>query len=111
MTERWMVRLALAAALMLGSTLATAAEGGTGEMHQQVVLRSREVTGPDEAWSDNPVLTQRDLPRDRPLPVTSAGHADFVQTQDGDWCGRCSWATARIRRTPVTSSTPDAKPS
>ena len=63
----------------------TAAEGGTGEMHQQVVLRSREVTGPYEAWSDNPVLTQRDLPRDRPLPVTSAGHADFVQTQDGDW--------------------------
>jgi len=29
MTERWMVRLALAAALMLGSTLAMAAEGGT----------------------------------------------------------------------------------
>ncbi|GAB3514448.1 glycoside hydrolase family 43 protein [Pseudoxanthomonas daejeonensis] len=63
----------------------TAAEGGTGEMHQQVVLRSREVTGPYVAWSENPVLTQRDLPRDRPLPITSAGHADFVQTQDGDW--------------------------
>lgn len=63
----------------------TAAEGGTGEMHQQVVLRSREVTGPYVAWDENPVLTQRDLPRDRPLPITSAGHADFVQTQDGDW--------------------------
>ena len=63
----------------------TAAEGGTGEMHQQVVLRSRDVTGPYEAWRGNPVLTQRDLPRERPWPVTSAGHADFVQTQDGDW--------------------------
>lgn len=29
MTERWMVRLALAATLMLGSFLASAAEGGT----------------------------------------------------------------------------------
>ncbi|MBB1089410.1 glycoside hydrolase family 43 protein [Lysobacter sp. SG-8] len=63
----------------------TAAEGGTGEMHQQVVLRSRTVTGPYEAWDANPVLTQRDLPRDRPMPVTSAGHADFVRTPDGDW--------------------------
>ena len=29
MTERWMVRLALTATLMLGSFLASAAEGGT----------------------------------------------------------------------------------
>ena len=63
----------------------TAAEGGTGEMHRQVVLRSRQVTGPYEAWSGNPVLTQRDLPRGRELPVTSAGHADFIQTADGAW--------------------------
>ena len=63
----------------------TAAEGGTGEMHQQVVLRSRQVTGPYEPWKDNPVLTQRDLPRDRAVPVTSAGHADFVQLPDGSW--------------------------
>ena len=63
----------------------TAAEGGTGEMHQQVVLRSRQVTGPYEPWAENPVLTQRDLPRDRRLPVTSTGHADFVRLPDGSW--------------------------
>ncbi len=63
----------------------TAAEGGTGEGHRQVILRSRTVEGPYEAWSGNPVLTQADLPRDRPWPVTSAGHADFVQTGDGRW--------------------------
>jgi alpha-N-arabinofuranosidase len=30
-------------------------------------------------------LTQRDLDPARPFPVAAAGHADFVQTQDGDW--------------------------
>jgi xylan 1,4-beta-xylosidase len=35
-----------------------------------------------------PILTQRDLPRDRPLPITSAGHAQLVDTPDGKW-----WAT------------------
>jgi len=63
----------------------TAAEGGTGEMHQQVILRSRQVTGPYVPWSQNPILTQRDLPRDRPYPITSTGHADLVRTQTGDW--------------------------
>ncbi|KAF1686181.1 glycoside hydrolase 43 family protein [Pseudoxanthomonas broegbernensis] len=62
-----------------------AAEGGTGEGHRQVALRSRRVTGPYEPWKDNPILTQSDLPRERPFPITSAGHADLVQTQDGDW--------------------------
>jgi alpha-N-arabinofuranosidase len=65
-----------------------AAEGGTAEGHSQVVLRSRSVTGPYEVGPDNPILTQRDLPRDRANPITSAGHADFVQLPDGSW-----WAT------------------
>ncbi|WP_395623747.1 glycoside hydrolase family 43 protein [Sphingomonas daechungensis] len=65
-----------------------AAEGGTAEGHSQVVLRSRSVTGPYEPSPGNPILTQRDLPRDRPNPITSAGHADFVQTGRGEW-----WAT------------------
>ena len=64
------------------------AEGGTAEGHSQVVLRSRRPDGPYEAWSGNPILTQRGLPRDRPHPVTSAGHADLVQLPDGSW-----WAT------------------
>jgi alpha-N-arabinofuranosidase len=66
----------------------TAAEGGTAEGHSQVVLRSRTVTGPYTPNPANPILTQRDLPRDRPMPITSAGHADFVETQAGEW-----WAT------------------
>ncbi|HEY0044146.1 MAG TPA: glycoside hydrolase family 43 protein [Allosphingosinicella sp.] len=66
----------------------SAAEGGTAEGHSQVVLRSRSVTGPYAPYANNPVLTQRDLPRDRAMPITSAGHADFVQTPKGDW-----WAT------------------
>lgn len=65
-----------------------AAEGGTAENHSQAVLRSRSVTGPYEAFGGNPILTQRDLPRDRKMPITSAGHADFVETPNGEW-----WAT------------------
>jgi xylan 1,4-beta-xylosidase len=66
----------------------TAAEGGTAVGHSQVVLRSRNVLGPYEPWSRNPILTQRDMDPARPHPVTSAGHADMVQTQTGEW-----WAT------------------
>ena len=65
-----------------------AAEGGTAVRHSEVVLRSRSVTGPFEIFADNPILTQRDLPRDRAYPVTSAGHAQFVEAPDGQW-----WAT------------------
>jgi xylan 1,4-beta-xylosidase len=61
------------------------AEGGTAEGHSQVILRSRSVTGPYEAWSGNPILTQRGLPRDRAHPITSAGHAQLVQTAKGEW--------------------------
>lgn len=65
-----------------------AAEGGTAEGHSQVVLRSRKMTGPYEAYPGNPILTQRDLDPKRPYPITSAGHADFVRTSTGEW-----WAT------------------
>ena len=61
------------------------AEGGTGPQHSQVVLRSREVWGPYVPYAGNPILTQRDLPADRPLPITNAGHADLVEGPDGTW--------------------------
>src|SRR5690606_5237683 len=61
------------------------AEGGTAEDHRQTIFRSRSITGPYEPWSGNPTLTQRDLPADRPDPVTSTGHADLVDTPAGDW--------------------------
>lgn len=66
----------------------SAAEGGTAVDHSQVVLRSKELTGPYEPYEDNPILTQRHLPADRPNPITSVGHADLVQDADGNW-----WAT------------------
>ncbi len=62
-----------------------AAEGGTGEQHAQMVWRSRTMTGPYEAWMGNPTLTQRDLDPSRPDPITSTGHAQFVELQDGSW--------------------------
>ncbi len=61
------------------------AEGGTAEGHSQVILRSRNVLGPYEPWSGNPILTQRGLPADRPHPITSAGHAQLVETAKGEW--------------------------
>ncbi|KCZ50516.1 hypothetical protein HY29_07060 [Hyphomonas beringensis] len=66
----------------------SAAEGGTAVGHSQVVLRSKELTGPYEPYENNPILTQRHLPEDRPNPITSVGHADLVQDANGDW-----WAT------------------
>lgn len=61
------------------------AEGGTGDWHSEVIYRSKSVWGPYEPFKGNPILTQRTLPADRVNPVTCAGHADLVQTQEGDW--------------------------
>lgn len=61
------------------------AEDGTGPQHSQVVLRSRDIWGPYEPYAHNPILTQWGLDRERPLPVTNAGHADLVQGPDGSW--------------------------
>jgi alpha-N-arabinofuranosidase len=61
------------------------AEGGTSDWHSEVIFRADNVTGPYIPWKNNPILTQRDLPADRPNPVTCAGHADLVQTPEGDW--------------------------
>ncbi len=61
------------------------AEGGTGENHSEVVFRSRDIHGPWEPFAGNPILTQRDLPPNRPDPITSTGHADFVLTSTGEW--------------------------
>jgi beta-xylosidase len=61
------------------------AEGGTAEQHSEVVFRADKPTGPYSPFAGNPILTQRHLPDDRPDPITSTGHADFVQTPAGDW--------------------------
>jgi xylan 1,4-beta-xylosidase len=60
-----------------------AAEGGTSVNHSEVVLRSKSPWGPFVPYERNPILTQRDLPADRKDPVTSTGHAQFVEGPDG----------------------------
>ncbi len=62
-----------------------AAEGGTGDQHSEVVFRSKSPWGPYEAATYNPILTQRDLPSERYNKITSTGHADLIQTPQGDW--------------------------
>ncbi len=61
-----------------------AAEGGTSVNHSEVVFRSKSVWGPFIPYEHNPILTQKDLPADRKHPVTSAGHAQFVEGPDGN---------------------------
>jgi len=61
------------------------AEGGTADQHSQVIFRTRSLDEPFVAYENNPILTQRDLDPARQNPVTSTGHADFVQTPEGEW--------------------------
>jgi xylan 1,4-beta-xylosidase len=62
-----------------------AAEGGTERNHSEVIFRSKSPWGPFVAGPNNPILTQRDLPANRPNPVTNSGHADLIQMKDGTW--------------------------
>lgn len=61
------------------------AEGGTADQHSAVIFRSRSLSERFVPYSGNPILTQRDLAADRPNPITTAGHADFVQLPDNSW--------------------------
>ncbi len=61
------------------------AEGGTGTWHSEVIFRADSPMGPFTPWKKNPILTQRQLDPKRPDPVTCAGHADLLQTKEGDW--------------------------
>ena len=61
------------------------AEGGTGYNHSEVIFRSKSPEGPFIPWEKNPILTQRHLDRERKNPVTTTGHADLVEDQNGNW--------------------------
>lgn len=77
------------------------ADTGTGEGHGQTMLRSRHVFGPYEMYRPDfgnrtqpheaySILTTRPVPD---FPIQKAGHADLVETQNGEWyivhlCGR-----------------------
>jgi xylan 1,4-beta-xylosidase len=62
-----------------------AAQGGTKVEHSEVIFRSKNIWGPYEPAAINPILTQFDLPSNRVNPFTCAGHADMVQTPNGEW--------------------------
>lgn len=61
------------------------AEGGTRDWHSEVVFRSKNIEGPYISYENNPILTQRHLDINRKNPITSTGHADMIQTPNGDW--------------------------
>jgi xylan 1,4-beta-xylosidase len=66
------------------------AEGGTGWGHAATLARSRTLTGPYELHPDVYILTARDRPD---APLQRAGHADLVDTPNGETymvylCGR-----------------------
>ncbi len=58
------------------------AEGGTGYEHCVTMARAKTVWGPFETMPDNPVLTSD---RDNPWELQKCGHADIVDTPDGEW--------------------------
>jgi alpha-N-arabinofuranosidase len=62
-----------------------AAEGGTEINHSEVIFRSDKIKGPYVVYENNPILTQRNLDPGRKNPVTNTGHADLVETQNGEW--------------------------
>jgi xylan 1,4-beta-xylosidase len=66
------------------------AEGGTGWNHAVTMARSRSIEGPYELHPDIHILSSRERPD---APLQRAGHADLVETPDGEtWmvylCGR-----------------------
>jgi alpha-N-arabinofuranosidase len=61
------------------------AEGGTADQHSEVVFRSESVMGPWVPYAQNPILTQRHLTAGRSFPTETTGHADFVETPNGEW--------------------------
>ena len=80
------------------------AEGGTGYDHAVTMARSREIVGPYEVHPDNPVLTTRDDPNN---PLQRAGHADLVETPDGEtyMVHLCSRPLPGTRRSPLGRET------
>ncbi len=59
------------------------AEGGTEYGHMETIARSASPYGPWEPSPRNPILTNRNTEQD--MPIQGTGHADLVETQNGDW--------------------------
>lgn len=61
------------------------AQGGTSFDHSEVVFRARSLKDKFVPYENNPILTQRNLNENRINPITTVGHADLVQTKEGEW--------------------------
>jgi len=66
-----------------GEYLLLIGEGGTGEYHSVTVFNSKNLWGPYIPNHANPVISHRHL--GDTYPIKQTGHADLVQTQNGDW--------------------------
>ncbi|SDS10999.1 glycoside hydrolase family 43 protein [Microterricola viridarii] len=60
----------------------SAAEGSSWKGHMQTIGRSDSPWGPFEPAPHNPILSHRDRVAH---PIQSLGHAELVDTADGDW--------------------------
>ncbi|KAH6652024.1 glycoside hydrolase family 43 protein [Truncatella angustata] len=59
------------------------AEGGTETNHSITIARSKNVSGPYEAYEDNPILTNRGTNE----YFQTVGHGDLFQDDEGNWWG------------------------
>lgn len=66
-----------------GQYLLLMSEGGSGRNHALTVHHSKSVMGPYVAGLVNPVLTTRHMGSE--YCYQNFGHADLVQTQNGEW--------------------------
>jgi xylan 1,4-beta-xylosidase len=71
------------------------AEGGTGWNHAVTMARSRDIAGPYELHPDTYILSSRARPD---APLQRAGHADLVETPDGQ-----TYAGLSLRPPPAQS--------
>ncbi|KAF1295208.1 beta-xylosidase [Enterococcus sp. JM4C] len=58
------------------------AEGGTKYEHAVTLARATSIYGPYEVHPENPILSTWSDPRNH---IQKAGHADFIQTDSGEW--------------------------
>ena len=58
------------------------AEGGTEYGHAVSLARSKSIFGPYELHPQNPIISTRNHPK---APLQKCGHADLVETPEGDW--------------------------
>ncbi|KAF7194199.1 Non-reducing end alpha-L-arabinofuranosidase BoGH43A [Pseudocercospora fuligena] len=59
------------------------AEGGTELNHMETIARSRNITGPYEAYANNPMLSNANTTE----YFQTVGHADLFQDPGGNWWG------------------------